>query len=103
MTREQLEAAVGATTFDKLKSQEIESGFQEAAHRDRPFFRRGIAGAWRDELLRSSRPDRVRSRTRHDAPGIPRGRQGAGVVPLTSRSVIQRGTLPLSLQSTVTW
>ena len=49
-TPEQLEAAVAATTFDKLKSQESESGFNEAGHPDRPFFRRGIAGAWRDEL-----------------------------------------------------
>lgn len=51
-TREQLEAAVAATTFDKLKSQEMEGGFQEAPSRnpDRAFFRRGIAGAWRDEL-----------------------------------------------------
>ena len=49
-TSDQLEAAVAATTFDKLKSQEIESGFHESQNPDRPFFRRGIAGAWRDEL-----------------------------------------------------
>lgn len=49
-TTEQLEAAVAATSFDKLKSQEIESGFHEGPHRERAFFRRGIAGAWRDEL-----------------------------------------------------
>lgn len=47
---EELEAAVEAAGFDKLKSQEAESGFREAMARDRPFFRRGMAGAWRDEL-----------------------------------------------------
>jgi aryl sulfotransferase len=49
-TTEQLEAAVAATSFNELRTQEIESGFHEGPHRERAFFRRGIAGAWRDEL-----------------------------------------------------
>ena len=47
---EQLDAAIAAASFDKLRRQEIESGFGEAPYPNRAFFRRGIAGAWRDEL-----------------------------------------------------
>ena len=42
-----LDAALDAVMFDKLKQAETESGFAEAAA-DRPFFRRGVAGGWRD-------------------------------------------------------
>lgn len=43
-------AAVETTRFDRLQSQEQEHGFQSGSGRSRPFFRRGVAGAWRDSL-----------------------------------------------------
>lgn len=49
-TSEELHAAVDAARFDTLKAQEAELGFRESSSPDRPFFRRGIAGAWHDEL-----------------------------------------------------
>ena len=43
-------AAVAATRFDTLRAQENAAGFREREpHMDR-FFRRGIAGGWRDSL-----------------------------------------------------
>jgi aryl sulfotransferase len=45
-----LAAAVAAAAFARLRAKEAASGFRERAHRDREFFRRGIAGGWRDEL-----------------------------------------------------
>lgn len=49
---EQIKRAIAFARFDELQRQEQEKGFREAP---RPqtggrFFRRGIAGAWRDEL-----------------------------------------------------
>jgi hypothetical protein len=49
---EQIARAVRFARFDELKRQETEKGFREAPRRrsSGPFFRRGMAGAWRDEL-----------------------------------------------------
>jgi len=51
-TDEQIERAVSFARFDELKRQEEASGFREVPRPTTPvkFFRRGIAGAWRDEL-----------------------------------------------------
>jgi aryl sulfotransferase len=43
-------AAVAATRFDVLKAAEERHGFRERARPEVPFFRRGIAGAWRESL-----------------------------------------------------
>jgi aryl sulfotransferase len=43
-------AGVAAVRFDRLREQEARHGFRERPYADRPFFRRGIVGAWRDEL-----------------------------------------------------
>jgi hypothetical protein len=48
---EALARAAALTDFDRLQRQEAESGFREAPTRaKRGFFRRGQAGAWKDEL-----------------------------------------------------
>ena len=45
--------AVGYADFDELRRQEEDKGFSETPRRpDGQFFRRGEAGAWRDELTR---------------------------------------------------
>jgi len=43
-------AAVAATRFDRLRAEESAGNFPESLHGDRPFFRRGVAGGWRDTL-----------------------------------------------------
>jgi hypothetical protein len=43
-------AAVGASSFETLLIQELAGGFLEAPRAGVPFFRRGEADAWRDEL-----------------------------------------------------
>ncbi|MCJ2189229.1 sulfotransferase domain-containing protein [Novosphingobium beihaiensis] len=48
---ERLRRAIERTSFDTLHKLEEESGFAEA-YRGRRFFRRGVSGAWRDELTR---------------------------------------------------
>lgn len=46
-----VEAAVEAARFDRLREQEAAAGFNEhATMATTPFFRRGRAGGWRDEL-----------------------------------------------------
>ncbi|MET4700008.1 aryl sulfotransferase [Constrictibacter sp. MBR-5] len=45
-----IEAAVAATRFDRLRAEESAGKFPESLRGDRPFFRRGIAGGWRDTL-----------------------------------------------------
>lgn len=45
-----IDAAVGATQFDRLRSEERAGHFPETLRGDRPFFRRGIVGGWRDTL-----------------------------------------------------
>ena len=49
-TPEALAAAAAASSFERLQLQELESGFRERPSSQRAFFRRGVAGAWRDEL-----------------------------------------------------
>ena len=49
-TSEQILAAVEACSFSTLVTREIFEGFPEAAAPGRPFFRRGEAEAWRQEL-----------------------------------------------------
>jgi len=49
-TPEALAAATDAASFEKLQLQETSSGFRERPSPERAFFRRGIAGAWHDEL-----------------------------------------------------
>jgi hypothetical protein len=45
-----LERAIAFASIDELQRQEAESGFREAPRKAQSFFRRGMAGAWRDEL-----------------------------------------------------
>lgn len=42
--------AVAATRFDRLKSEEDKIGFRECSEYAARFFRRGVAGGWRDTL-----------------------------------------------------
>jgi aryl sulfotransferase len=49
-TADAIARAVEAATFERLREQERRDGFRERAGLERHFFRRGIAGAWRDEL-----------------------------------------------------
>jgi hypothetical protein len=45
-----LERAIAFASIDELQRQEAESGFREAPRKAQSFFRRGIAGGWRDDL-----------------------------------------------------
>lgn len=45
-----IDAAVAATRFDRLKSEEGAGKFPETLRGNRPFFRRGVVGGWRDTL-----------------------------------------------------
>jgi aryl sulfotransferase len=45
-----LDGAVAATRFDRLRAAEAEHGFRMGQAGDRIFFRRGVAGGWRDTL-----------------------------------------------------
>jgi aryl sulfotransferase len=47
---ETIAAAVEATRFDRLQSQEQQHGFDSRTSRSGSFFRRGIAGGWREAL-----------------------------------------------------
>lgn len=47
---DKLEKAVGNSTFERLRNQEARQGFKERLSRSGPFFRRGRAGGWREEL-----------------------------------------------------
>lgn len=49
---EQIRRAVAFARFDELRRQEQDNGFREAprSHAGEQFFRRGVAGGWRDEL-----------------------------------------------------
>ena len=46
----EIAGAVNATRFELLREQEAKEGFTEMPPTRRPFFRRGIAGGWRDTL-----------------------------------------------------
>ena len=50
--------AVAATDFKTLRVQEERYGFRERLSREEPFFRRGIAGGWRD-VLTPTQADRI--------------------------------------------
>ena len=43
-------AAVAATRFEVLRAREAETGFRGGQADGQPFFRRGVAGGWRDSL-----------------------------------------------------
>jgi aryl sulfotransferase len=47
---DRIAAAVRAARFDALRNQETQSGYHPGPSKDRAFFRRGEAGAWREEL-----------------------------------------------------
>lgn len=47
---EKLEQALAACRFDVLQASEQKEGFRERPRRVRSFFRRGVAGGWRDSL-----------------------------------------------------
>jgi hypothetical protein len=51
-SEDEIRRAVALAHFDELRKQEREKGFREAprARPDGNFFRRGVAGAWHDEL-----------------------------------------------------
>lgn len=48
--RDRLDRAVGFASIGELQRQEAEKGFREAPRKTERFFRRGMAGGWRDEL-----------------------------------------------------
>lgn len=47
-----LDRAIAFGSIDELQRQEAQSGFREAPRKAQSFFRRGIAGGWRDDLSR---------------------------------------------------
>jgi hypothetical protein len=49
-TKAQLEAAIEASSFERLKAQEDEKGFKEKPKHAERFFREGRSGQWRDVL-----------------------------------------------------
>jgi aryl sulfotransferase len=49
-TREQIEKAIGFSSFDVLQRREEEEGFREKSPSSSPFFRKGRIGSWREEL-----------------------------------------------------
>ena len=49
-TRKRLAATVRSASFESLRAKEERDGFVERLGRDRPFFRSGRAGGWREEL-----------------------------------------------------
>lgn len=52
---EAIVAAVAATRFDALQAAEVRHGFRERTRPEVPFFRRGVAGGWRDALIPAQR------------------------------------------------
>lgn len=48
--QDEIAEAVGRCSWRRLRAQEDETGFRENEYKGRPFFRRGIAGGWVDEL-----------------------------------------------------
>lgn len=47
---DEIKAAIEASSFDKLSTQESDGGFYEKAKKSPKFFRNGISGNWRNEL-----------------------------------------------------
>lgn len=62
-TRGEIEAAIDASSFDKLKEQEDEAGFREKPEKAERFFREGRAGQWR-EVLSAAQVEAVTSANR---------------------------------------
>lgn len=60
-TEDSLIQAIENTRFDKLKQQELSSRFIETPHHNSHFFRKGIAGSWR-ECLTSTQVEEVISK-----------------------------------------
>jgi aryl sulfotransferase len=50
LTRAQLQGAIELASFARLQEREQAEGFRERWGRGSAFFRRGVAGGWRDEL-----------------------------------------------------
>lgn len=48
--KERLRWAIDLTSFDRMQAAETEHGFREQSRHNDSFFRRGVAGGWRDEL-----------------------------------------------------
>lgn len=48
---DELQAAVHLTEFQRLQESEEQRGFRETSKRTERFFRRGLAGVWREELV----------------------------------------------------
>lgn len=53
VTRDKLEAAIKASSFDNLKAQEEEAGFKERPETTERFFRAGRADQWREVLTKA--------------------------------------------------
>jgi hypothetical protein len=53
VTGEQVEAATKASSFERLKSQELEKGFVEKPREEMSFFREGRANQWQKVLSKS--------------------------------------------------
>jgi hypothetical protein len=49
-TREQIQSALDRSSFDRLKQQENEKGFSERNAKSGSFFRKGVAGDWKNHL-----------------------------------------------------
>lgn len=49
-TRQELQHAVDTAAFDRLRESEAQRGFRETSANTEIFFRKGMAGGWRDEL-----------------------------------------------------
>jgi len=55
--KEQIEAAIAASTFEQLQKKEQEKGFYEKNIKSPVFFRKGKAGNWKNELTESQIAD----------------------------------------------
>jgi aryl sulfotransferase len=49
-TRDQVAEAVEQARFERLRDSEAQVGFREVSPKTRTFFRKGVAGGWREEL-----------------------------------------------------
>ncbi|MNL25114.1 Sulfotransferase domain protein [compost metagenome] len=47
---QRIEQAINKTSFQNLKDAEAEKGFRESTKKNNPFFRKGKAGSWIEEL-----------------------------------------------------